>query len=75
MITVLKQIRYHNNEQLCKVDTLYCMLQVIEVLEKNFLVDDSMNSNEWNIVSKWLDKYYCQYCNGWHISSRAYYKF
>lgn len=19
--------------------------------------------------------YYCQYCNGWHISSRAYYKF
>lgn len=42
MITVLKQIRYHNNEQLCKVDTLYCMLQVIEVLEKNFLVDDSI---------------------------------
>lgn len=60
MITVLKQIRYNNNEQLSKVDTLSCMLQVIEVLEKNYLVDASMSSEEWNIVSKWLEKYYCE---------------
>lgn len=53
MITVLKQIKGHN-----KVESLQIMLQVIEILEKNFSHDDRMKNEEWEIVTKWLIKYY-----------------
>lgn len=55
MITTLKQIKDHD-----KIESLQIMLQVIEILEKNYLADKSMNSYEWNIVTKWLEKYYCE---------------
>lgn len=53
MITVLKQIKGHN-----KVESLQIMLEVIEVLERNYNADDSLNIKEWNTIIKWLDKYY-----------------
>ena len=55
MITVLKQIKGHD-----KAESLQIMLEVIEVLEKNYRVDSTMNSKEWNIVSKWLEQYYVE---------------
>lgn len=55
MITTLKLIKGHD-----KVETLGIMLQVIEVLEKNYNSDYSLNIKEWNIVTKWLEKYYCE---------------
>ena len=55
MITILKQIKGHN-----KVESLQIMLEVIEVLEKNCNADISMNIKEWNIVTIWLEKYYCE---------------
>lgn len=55
MITVLKQIKGHN-----KVESLQIMLEVIEVLERNYNADYSLNIKEWNIVIKWLEKYYCE---------------
>ena len=55
MITVLKRIKNHD-----KIESLECMLQVIEILEKNYNSDYSMDIKEWNIVTKWLEKYYCE---------------
>ena len=55
MITVLKQIKNHN-----KVESLQIMLEVIEVLEKNYNADYSINIREWDIVTKYLEKYYCE---------------
>lgn len=55
MISVLKQIKGHN-----KVESLQIMLEVIEVLEKNYNADYSLNIKEWNTVTKWLEKYYCE---------------
>lgn len=55
MITTLKQIKGHD-----KVESLQIMLEVIEVLEKNYNADYSLNIKEWNTVTKWLEKYYCE---------------
>lgn len=55
MITVLKQIKGHN-----KVESLQIMLEVIELLEKNYNADYSINIKEWNTVTKCLEKYYCE---------------
>ena len=53
MITTLKQIKGHN-----KVESLQIMLQVIEVLEKNFAHDDEISSEDWLVLFAWLEKYY-----------------
>lgn len=37
MITVLKQIKGHD-----KVESLQIMLEVIEILEKNYFIDETM---------------------------------
>lgn len=55
MITVLKQIKGHD-----KVESLQIMLEVIEVLEKNYFNDETINNEEYNIVIEWLEKYYCE---------------
>lgn len=55
MITVLKQIKGCD-----KVESLQIMLEVIEVLEKNYNSDYSLNIKEWNTVTKWLEQYYCE---------------
>lgn len=55
MISVLKHIKGHN-----KVESLQIMLEVIELLEKNYNADYSINIKEWNIVTKYLEKYYCE---------------
>ena len=36
------------------------MLQVNEVLEKNFAHDDRMSDEDWLIMFTWLEKYYCE---------------
>lgn len=53
MITILRQIKNHN-----KVESLQIMLEVIEVLEKNYAHDDRINGGDWNIVYCWLEIYY-----------------
>lgn len=55
MITVLKQIKGHN-----KAECLQIMLQVIEVLEKNFAHDDRISAEDWLVLFTWLEKYYCE---------------
>ena len=55
MITVLKQIKNHD-----KIESLQIMLEVIEILEKNYFNDDTINSKEYCIVIEWLEKYYCE---------------
>lgn len=55
MITVLKQIKNHD-----KIESLQIMLEVIELLEKNYNADYSLTIKEWNTVTKWLEKYYCE---------------
>lgn len=53
MITTLKQIKGHD-----KVESLQIMLEVIEVLEKNFAHDDEISSEDWLVLFAWLEKYY-----------------
>lgn len=53
MITVLKQIKGHN-----KVESLQIMLEVIEVLEKNYAHDDRVPTKVWDTLYYWLEKYY-----------------
>lgn len=55
MITTLKQIKGHD-----KVESLQIMLEVIEVLEKNFAHDEEINSEDWLVLFTWLEKYYCE---------------
>ena len=55
MITTIRKIKGHD-----KVESLQIMLQVIEVLEKNFAHDDEMNEEDWNTIFLWLEKYYCE---------------
>jgi hypothetical protein len=55
MITVLKHIKGYN-----KVESLQIMLEVIEVLEKNFAHDEEINSGDWLVLFTWLEKYYCE---------------
>lgn len=66
MITVLKHIKGHN-----KIESLQIMLEVIEVLEKNYNADYSLNIKEWNTVTKWLEKYYCE-IKAMYIKERGY---
>ena len=54
MITTLKQIKGHN-----KAESLQIMLEVIEVLEKNF-AHDEISSEDWLVLFTWLEKYYCE---------------
>lgn len=53
MITTLKLIKGHD-----KVESLQIMLEVIEVLEKNFAHDDKISSEDWLVLFAWLEKYY-----------------
>lgn len=55
MITVLKQIKNHD-----KIESLQIMLEVIEILEKNYMIDKTINSEEYDIVIEWLEKYYSE---------------
>lgn len=55
MITTLRKIKGHD-----KVESLQIMLQVIEVLEKNFAHDDEISSEDWLVLFAWLEKYYCE---------------
>lgn len=55
MIKFLKHIKNHN-----KIESIQIILEVIEVLEKNYNADYTLTINEWNIVTKWLEKYYCE---------------
>lgn len=55
MITSLKHIKGHN-----KVESLQIMLEVIEVLEKNFAHDDRINEEDWLVMFTWLETYYCE---------------
>ena len=55
MITVLRKIKGHN-----KVETLQIMLEVIEILEKNIALDDTINSDDWIVIFPFLEKYYCE---------------
>jgi len=55
MITTLKQIKGHN-----KVESLQIMLEVIEVLEKNYAHDNEVNEKDWLVLFTWLEKYYCE---------------
>lgn len=55
MITCLRRIKEHN-----EVESLQIMLEVIEVLEKNYFSDETINNEEYNIVIEWLEKYYCE---------------
>lgn len=55
MITTLRQIKGHD-----KVESLKIMLEVIEILEKNYFNDETINSEEYDIVIEWLEKYYCE---------------
>lgn len=52
---MLRQINGHS-----KVETIGIMLQVIEVLEKNFAHDDRMNDEDWLVMFTWLETYYCE---------------
>lgn len=53
MITILKHIKNHDSNE-----SLECMLETIEMLEKNFAMDIFMDVEEFNIVKKWLERYY-----------------
>lgn len=53
MITILKHIKNHDSNE-----SLECMLETIEMLEKNYAMDIFMNVEEFNIVNKWLERYY-----------------
>lgn len=53
MITTLKHIKNHDSNE-----SLECMLETIEMLEKNYAMDIFMNVEEFNIVNKWLERYY-----------------
>lgn len=55
MITTLRKIKGHD-----KVETLDIMLQVIEILEKNIALDDTISSDDWIIIFPWLEDYYCE---------------
>lgn len=66
MITTLKQIKGHN-----KVESLQIMLEVIEVLEKNFAHDERIESSEWCSLFVWLEKYYAE-LKEMYIKERGY---
>jgi hypothetical protein len=40
------------------INSLRAMLQVIEVLEKNFAHDDRISAEDWLVLFAWLEKYY-----------------
>ena len=55
MITTLKHIKGHN-----KFESLQIMLEVIEILEKNYAHDDNVPVKDWDVLYYWLEKYYCE---------------
>lgn len=55
MITTLRKIKGHN-----KIESLQIMLEVIEVLEKNYAHDNEVNEEDWLVLFTWLEKYYCE---------------
>lgn len=55
MITVLKQIKGHD-----KVESLQIMLEVIEILEKNFSHDERIECLDWCTLFAWLEQYYVE---------------
>ena len=55
MIRTLRRIKGHS-----KLESIEFMLEVIEVLEKNFAHDDEINSEDWLVLFTWLEKYYCE---------------
>lgn len=52
---MLRKIKGHDT-----VETLSIMLQVIEVLEKNFAHDDRINDEDWLVMFTYLETYYCE---------------
>lgn len=55
MITVLRQIKGHD-----RVESLQIMLEVIEILEKNYANDDGVPVKAWDTLYYWLEEYYCE---------------
>lgn len=55
MITTLHLIKNHD-----KIETIECMLIVIEVLEKNFAHDENVSRDTFDIIYSGLEKYYCE---------------
>lgn len=55
MIRTLRRIKGHS-----KLESIEFMLEVIEVLEKNFAHDEEINSEDWLVLFTWLEKYYCE---------------
>lgn len=54
-ISTLKQIKGHD-----KVESLQIMLEVIEVLEKNFAHDERIECLDWRTLFAWLEQYYVE---------------
>lgn len=54
-VKMLRQIKGHDH-----VETLQIMLEVIEVLEKNFVLDDRIEFLDWCTLFAWLEQYYVE---------------
>ena len=54
-VKMLQQIKGHDH-----VESLQIMLEVIEVLEKNFAHDDRIECLDWCTLFAWLEQYYVE---------------